>query len=248
MLFHALLHPSSSSGRRTRSATHQRVRQLRSGSTLGNPAVRLAQPNRNTLFLESWGLETSLSRSRTSGGSRGRAFLPSCPLHTVRSLPLAQHDTPLDTHPFPPLCCPQPDGLPQHACFCCTALLEGSKVNPVVPEFAMQSCTTAIRSELACGGAAEHAQVDLNGWEGSFVHSLSTALELVIESLCCFGAFWPSGVGIKEEESRKKPVSSRARARAYPRCSSYTAARETERSLAKPFLAAESRGVENGDE
>ena len=121
------------------------------------------------------------------------------------------------------------------------------KVNPVVPEFVMQSCFTAIGAVSACGLAAEHAELDLNVWEGAFVHGLLSASELLASALCSLGTFCLSGITVNEAESRKKADNSTARATAYARRFSYTAALEMIEGSAAPSLAAKSDGAETGD-
>lgn len=100
------------------------------------------------------------------------------------------------------------------------------KVNPVVPEFVMQCCFAAIGSVAACGLAAEHAELDLNVWEGTFLHGLLSASDLLSEALGRLGAFCLSGIGVNETESRKKADNRTARATAYARRFSYSNALE----------------------
>ena len=100
------------------------------------------------------------------------------------------------------------------------------KVNPVVPEFVMQSCFAAIGSVSACGLAADHAELDLNVWEGTFMHGLLSASELLAEALGRFGALCLAGIEVNETESRKKADNPTARVTAYARRFSYSAAVE----------------------
>ena len=100
------------------------------------------------------------------------------------------------------------------------------KVNPVVPEFVMQCCFAAVGSVAACGLAAEHGELDLNVWEGTFLHGLLSASELLAVALGCFGAFCLSGIAVNETESRKKADNRTARATAYARRFSYSTALE----------------------
>ena len=100
------------------------------------------------------------------------------------------------------------------------------KVNPVVPEFVMQSCFAAIGDVSACGLAVQHAELDLNVWEGTFLHGLLSATELLAAALRRFGALCLSGIGVNERESRRKSDNRTARATEYARRFSYSAALE----------------------
>ncbi len=100
------------------------------------------------------------------------------------------------------------------------------KVNPVIPEFVMQSCFTAIGNVSACGLAVQHAELDLNVWEGAFLHGLLSAAELLAAALNRFSSLCLSGLGVNEWESRRKSDNRTARATAYARRFSYSAALE----------------------
>ena len=121
------------------------------------------------------------------------------------------------------------------------------KVNPVVPEFVMQSCFSAIGSVSACGLAAEHAELDLNVWEGTFLHGLLGASELLAAAMRCFGDYCLSGIGVNEAESRKKADNRTARATAYARRFSYSAALKVMDASEGSSLAANGKTVECGE-
>jgi aspartate ammonia-lyase len=57
------------------------------------------------------------------------------------------------------------------------------KINPVLPEFLIQSCFTAIGLVTSTGLACEHGELDLNVWDGVFLHSICTAIRLVTQAL-----------------------------------------------------------------
>lgn len=118
------------------------------------------------------------------------------------------------------------------------------KVNPVVPEFVMQCCFAAIGSVAACGLATEHAELDLNVWEGTFLHGLLGASDLLAEALGSLGAFCLSGIGVSEPESRKKVDNRTARATDYARRLSYSTALEMLDAPRNAFLAGNGETVE----
>ncbi len=120
------------------------------------------------------------------------------------------------------------------------------KVNPVVPEFVMQSCFAAIGAIAACGLAAEHAELDLNVWEGTFLHGLLSASEILAAAITCFGAFCLSGLGVNEAESRKKADNRMSRATAYARRFSYSATREMLGASESASLAANGEDIDYG--
>ena len=121
------------------------------------------------------------------------------------------------------------------------------KVNPVMPEFLMQSCFAAIGAVSACGLAVEHAELDLNVWEGTFLHGLTSASEILAAALGSFGAFCLSGIGVNEAESRKKADNHTARATEYARRFSYSAALERMHGSESESLAPTCTTVELGD-
>jgi aspartate ammonia-lyase len=53
------------------------------------------------------------------------------------------------------------------------------KVNPVIPEFAMQLCFQAIGCHAACVPALDHGELDLNVWESTIVFNILDAMDLL---------------------------------------------------------------------
>lgn len=53
------------------------------------------------------------------------------------------------------------------------------KINPVVPEFAIQLCFKVTGNHAACQAALEHGELDLNVWESTAVFSVLESMELL---------------------------------------------------------------------
>jgi len=52
-----------------------------------------------------------------------------------------------------------------------------SKINPVIPEFAIQLCFQAIGNHAACSAALDHGELDLNVWESSIVFNVLDSVD-----------------------------------------------------------------------
>ncbi len=77
------------------------------------------------------------------------------------------------------------------------------KVNPVIPEFAIQLCFQTIGLNAACERAVEHGELDLNIWESLFVFSLIDAIELQINALNTFGTKCLAGFQVNTSKNKK---------------------------------------------
>jgi len=53
------------------------------------------------------------------------------------------------------------------------------KVNPVIPEFAIQLCFRVMGHHAACQAALDHGELDLNVWESVVVFSILESMELL---------------------------------------------------------------------
>jgi len=98
------------------------------------------------------------------------------------------------------------------------------KVNPVIPEFVIQSSFTAIGLLHACGLAIEHADLDLNVWEGTFVYSSLVSIHLLLNALDVFSDRCLSALVVDEEVNREHSISKTSRATEYARKYSYSKA------------------------
>jgi aspartate ammonia-lyase len=53
------------------------------------------------------------------------------------------------------------------------------KINPVIPEFAMQLCFQVIGNHVACQAAVDHGELDLNVWESIVVFNVLDSINLL---------------------------------------------------------------------
>ena len=53
------------------------------------------------------------------------------------------------------------------------------KVNPVIPEFVIQSCFQVIGNQAACAGALDHGELDLNVWESILIFNILDSMQLL---------------------------------------------------------------------
>lgn len=98
------------------------------------------------------------------------------------------------------------------------------KINPVIPEFVIQSSFTVIGLMQACGLAAEHTDLDLNVWEGTFVHSILTSISLLSCAVNSLSIRCLSGLKVNESVNRKHSMSKTSRVTDYARRHSYSEA------------------------
>jgi aspartate ammonia-lyase len=98
------------------------------------------------------------------------------------------------------------------------------KINPVVPEFAIQCCFSALGAVYSCGLAHQHAELDLNVWEGVFLHEIMRAISLLE---CCYTALASNclhGLTVNAEVSAKYADCATARITEYAKRHSYSTA------------------------
>ncbi len=76
------------------------------------------------------------------------------------------------------------------------------KVNPVIPEFAIQLCFQTIGLDSACQRAVEHGEMDLNIWESLLVFSILDAMDLQINALNVFSSKCLAGFQVNAEVNR----------------------------------------------
>ena len=61
------------------------------------------------------------------------------------------------------------------------------KINPVIPEFAIQLCMQAIGCHTVCEMALDHGELDLNVWESAIVFNILDAMELLSAAMDALG-------------------------------------------------------------
>lgn len=95
------------------------------------------------------------------------------------------------------------------------------KVNPVIPEFAMQCAMQSVTAAGACGLATEHGELDLNVWEGVFVYNLAVAMKLLTAGVESLGTRCLAGMTIDENKNRSNAMSPTTRLAALAQAQSY---------------------------
>jgi aspartate ammonia-lyase len=98
------------------------------------------------------------------------------------------------------------------------------KVNPVIPEFVAQCSMYAVGAAAACGMAAGHAELDLNVWEGVYVHSLLTALTLLGAAVAAWHQRCVTGLSLDLGSNRAHAASLTPQLAVVVQDSSYSAA------------------------
>jgi aspartate ammonia-lyase len=98
------------------------------------------------------------------------------------------------------------------------------KINPVIPEFVIQSSFNVIGLMHACGLAIEHADLDLNVWEGTFVHSILTSINLLSCAVSSLSMRCLSGLMVDESINREHSKNQTSRVTDYARKHSYSEA------------------------
>jgi aspartate ammonia-lyase len=98
------------------------------------------------------------------------------------------------------------------------------KINPVIPEFVIQSSFTVIGFMHTCGLALEHADLDLNVWEGTFVHSILSSISLLSNAVSSLSMRCLSGLIVNESVNREHSISKTALVTNYARKYSYSEA------------------------
>jgi aspartate ammonia-lyase len=102
------------------------------------------------------------------------------------------------------------------------------KVNPVVPEFVVQCGMQTIAAAGACGMATDHAELDLNVWEGVYVYNLSLALSLMSAAVEAWNERCLATLAVDEAVNRRRADAPAARTAALVQAHSY---RHAERQL-----------------
>jgi aspartate ammonia-lyase len=70
------------------------------------------------------------------------------------------------------------------------------KVNPVIPEFAIQCAMQVIGNSTVCGLATQQGELDLNVWEGVLVYNLYTSICLLTSALGAYHSRCLSGIRV----------------------------------------------------
>jgi aspartate ammonia-lyase len=98
------------------------------------------------------------------------------------------------------------------------------KVNPVIPEFVIQCSMQTISACSACGMAIDHAELDLNVWEGVFAYNASTSLSLLVAAVEAWNAHCLSDLQIDEDLNRARAATIAPRLAIAVQQSSYSCA------------------------
>lgn len=68
------------------------------------------------------------------------------------------------------------------------------KINPVIPEFLIQTCFKVMGNHAACAAGLNHGELDLNIWESSMVFNILDSMELLESSITVFNKKCLAGV------------------------------------------------------
>ena len=98
------------------------------------------------------------------------------------------------------------------------------KINPVIPEFVIQCSMYTIGAAVACGMATDHAELDLNVWEGVYVHGLLTAVTLQRAAVEAWHQRCIAGLALDSTTNRAHAASLTPRLAAVVQNDSYSAA------------------------
>ena len=75
------------------------------------------------------------------------------------------------------------------------------KVNPVIPEFAVQLCFKVMGNHAACRATLDHGELDLNVWESTAVFSVIESMELLQGAARALADKCISGLAVDEERN-----------------------------------------------
>ena len=75
------------------------------------------------------------------------------------------------------------------------------KVNPVIPEFAVQLALAACGKHAACQAALDHGELDLNVWESLVVFSVLDAMSLLANACSTLADRCVGGLSVNAERS-----------------------------------------------
>ena len=77
------------------------------------------------------------------------------------------------------------------------------KVNPVIPEFAIQCCFQAIGNHAACSGALDHGELDLNIWESVLLFNVLDSMRLLANAARTLAERCLEGITVVSESNRR---------------------------------------------
>ncbi len=106
------------------------------------------------------------------------------------------------------------------------------KVNPVIPEFLMQCCFSVIGYISSCGLAAEHAELDLNVWEGIFLQSMCSSTDLLVPALNAFADYCLRDLTVNRENAARRANNRTSKIAEHAKRVSYSDALKDMESLA----------------
>lgn len=78
-----------------------------------------------------------------------------------------------------------------------------AKVNPVIPEFMIQSCFQVIGNHAACQATLDHGELDLNVWESTVVFNILDSMELLTTAIRVFDQKCVRGLRINAVRNTK---------------------------------------------
>ena len=76
------------------------------------------------------------------------------------------------------------------------------KVNPVIPEFVIQTCFQVIGNHAACASTLDHGELDLNVWESSIVFNILDSFESLTSATHTLAESCIAGIRVDAERSR----------------------------------------------
>jgi aspartate ammonia-lyase len=77
------------------------------------------------------------------------------------------------------------------------------KINPVIPEFAVQLCFQVIGNHAACQAALDHGELDLNIWESTIVFNVLDSMELLSNAISTFDEKCVRGFIVNSSQNSK---------------------------------------------
>lgn len=76
------------------------------------------------------------------------------------------------------------------------------KINPVIPEFLIQTCFQAIGCNCACQAALDHGELDLNVWESIMVVNILDTIEILSAPIASFDKKCVRGFLVNTERNK----------------------------------------------
>lgn len=77
------------------------------------------------------------------------------------------------------------------------------KINPVIPEFAIQLCFQTLGNHAACVACLDHGELDLNVWESCVVFNILDSLALLANAASTLAGRCIGGLGIDVERNAR---------------------------------------------